>query len=797
MHMVTNRTTFFLLAIVIQFGSTQADAQQTEEQALREQFQSQLQQAGPNEDQLLKALTEARAEHCDAIKFLIANLGPADLRTVSAQLLLDNVRLAYEAKSKLKWGENIPEDIFFNDVLPYFNVDETRELWREKLFELCLPIIADCQTPAEAAQRLNAQLFKEVGVKYSTARKKANQSPSESIEQGLASCTGLSVLLTDACRSVCIPARVAGIPSWPNKRGNHTWVEIWDGQWYFTGAAEPSEKGLNDTWFLNDVALADKSSRLNSVYAVSFMKTDTEFPLVWSRNADPVYAINVTDRYADPDKIAENKSDADSIQAMIRVWNADHTQRRSVQVFVDGVGDDKTKLQGQSRDNEADMNDMLTFDLQKNRQYDLQIVNGSEIVTRQIKTAEQSPQLIEISLSNGNKLSHDDQLAVTKAATEFFGAGEPERSSWKFPAAVGAAYTANPTAFRNAIWVAYLASPLGQARKDDFDNNRVTYKEYVSPYTIKEVGKRPKNGWPLFIAMHGGGGAPKRVNDSQWEHMQIYYKDQENLEGYKYLALRAPNDTWNGFYDDYVYPLIENLIRQFIVFGDIDSDKVFIMGYSHGGYGAFAIGPKIPDRFAAIHASAAAPTDGETSAKTLRNTRFTFMVGEQDNAYGRRERCEKFAEKIKQLKGDREDIYPVEFLFKPRFGHGGLPDRDMISQMYDYTRNVVPKHLTWEMTDSVVKRFFWLAEDEPAKSKLIDAEIKDNAITVSTENVDSFSIFLDERLVDPGKPIKIQVNDQPVRQVDYKPDLLTFCRSLEGTGDARLSFDFKIECRKK
>lgn len=59
-------------------------------------------------------------------------------------------------------------------------------------------------------------------------------------------------------------------------------------------------------------------------------------------------------------------------------------------------------------------------------------------------------------------------------------------------------------------------------------------------------------------------------------------------------------------------------------------NKVFIMGYSHGGYGAFAIGPKIPYRFAAIHASAAAPTDGETTAKTLRNTRFSFMIGGKD-----------------------------------------------------------------------------------------------------------------------------------------------------------------------
>ncbi len=78
--------------------------------------------------------------------------------------------------------------------------------------------------------------------------------------------------------------------------------------------------------------------------------------------------------------------------------------------------------------------------------------------------------------------------------------------------------------------------------------------------------------------------------------------------------------------------LIHNLVEQFTIFGDVDPNKVFIMGYSHGGYGAFAIGPKEPDLFAAIHSSAGAPTDGETVAKTLRTTIFTNMVGGLDTA---------------------------------------------------------------------------------------------------------------------------------------------------------------------
>src|SRR6185312_10373821 len=201
-------------------------------------------------------------------------------------------------------------------------------------------------------------------------------------------------------------------------------------------------------------------------------------------------------------------------------------------------------------------------------------------------------------------------------------------------------------AVRHVAWEAYTSAPIHDGLKRDFAAHQARFEKYLSPYTVKAVGERPPNGWALFIAMHGGGGVEKEVNDSQWEIMQHYYKDHPEAGGYLYVALRAPNDTWNGFYDEYVYPLVANLRRQFLLFGDVDPNKVFIMGYSHGGYGAFAIGPKEPDLFAAIHASAGAPTDGETVAKTLRTTVFTCMVGGLDTAYGRLDRDKKFTSDV-------------------------------------------------------------------------------------------------------------------------------------------------------
>ena len=212
--------------------------------------------AGKNRGELVEALRFAKGDERRGMEFLIAHMPARDLRTLRADFLVENVRLAYRVRAEVPWGKTIPEDVFLNDVLPYANLDEAREPWRKEMLDLCLPLVKGCKTPGEAAQKLNATLFAKTKVKYKTGRKRPNQSPKETMETGLATCTGLSILLADACRSVCVPARLAGTPMWADKRGNHTWVEVWDGRWHFTGAAEYDAAGLDRGWFAHDAAQA-------------------------------------------------------------------------------------------------------------------------------------------------------------------------------------------------------------------------------------------------------------------------------------------------------------------------------------------------------------------------------------------------------------------------------------------------------------------------------------------------------------------------------------------------------------
>jgi len=390
-------------------------------------------------------------------------------------------------------------------------------------------------------------------------------------------------------------------------------------------------------------------------------------------------------------------------------------------------------------------------------------------------------------------LQAKDEAKLRKAFTEFFAAPTNQQATWRFSGSLEKLLRNNEPAVRRAAWDAFRAAPIHDALKQDFDARQVRFEKHLSPYTVKTVGTRPTHGWALFIAMHGGGNTPKEVNDSQWKHMQIYYRDHPEAGGYLYVALRAPNDSWNGFYDTYVYPLIANLTRQFRLFGDVDPNKVFIMGYSHGGYGAFAIGPKMPDHFAAIHASAAAPTDGETTAVTLRNTIFTCMVGEKDTMFGRFERDNKFAGAVAKLRGDRTDVYPVRVDIIAGNGHTGLPDRDNITAMYPAVRNPVPRELTWLMTDKVIKDFFWLRTDAPAKKCSIDALCQNNHLTLATStNVASASVLLDSRLMDFNKPITLTLNGATSRH-KLQPSLRVLAESLLRRGDPELAFTAQLK----
>lgn len=325
--------------------------------------------AGDNAAELQKALDLAPSEQKKGMAFLISYMPPRDLTSLKADFLLENAKWAYKARAEFPWAKTVPEDIFFNDVLPYAALNERRDNWREDFHQRFSKHVAGKTTLLEAISAVNTSIKDEVKVDYSTQRKKADQSPYESMESNKASCTGLSILLTDAFRSVGIPARISGTPAWTTKPGNHNWVEVWtspEKQWQFT-EYYPDGKGLDHGWLLADAAKANPKSRYHSIYSSSWKPADAHFPLVWDLKNTDVHAVNVSDFYI---KLGRgDKNTAENI-CELRIEYLDHAGKR-IAIPVTVTQGDAQVGKGLSPQPTDDMNRYLTLPVQRGQIYHL------------------------------------------------------------------------------------------------------------------------------------------------------------------------------------------------------------------------------------------------------------------------------------------------------------------------------------------------------------------------------------------------------------------------------------------
>jgi hypothetical protein len=330
---------------------------------------SQLEKAGENARNLADAIRQAPPDQREAVGFLVANMPERDLKALGKDYLLKNVRLAYLAREATPWAAKVPKELFFDAVLPYASVNERRDDWRQDFYDRFIAVAKESPTPGDAVKRLNVEVFKAFNVRYhATKRPKPDQSPYESAAAGYASCTGLSILLIDACRAVGVPARMVGTPRWTDNSGNHSWVEVWDREWSFVGACEPSK--LNETWFLERASKADETKPQNRIYATAFKASDTHFPMVWRRSARDVPGEDVTRRY---------------------------TLRRKVTFKSAAPGEITVRLAGRIVAH-APITDSASFELPGDLEYQVQVrkPDGSGEVSRTVKLSAEPDQVIEI-----------------------------------------------------------------------------------------------------------------------------------------------------------------------------------------------------------------------------------------------------------------------------------------------------------------------------------------------------------------------------------------------------------------
>lgn len=170
-------------------------------------------------------------------------------------------------------------------------------------------------------------------------------------------------------------------------------------------------------------------------------------------------------------------------------------------------------------------------------------------------------------------------------------------------------------------------NPYGEDEVYDLDVCVMESGGHRMKYTLDVIGEPDPDGtYPLYIALHGGGGGPEELNNEQWLAMTEYYRYA--VPNGIYVACRGMEDTWNTHFLDESYPMYDRLIENMILLKHADPNRVYLLGFSAGGDAVYAIAPRMADRFAAVNMSSGHPNG--VSLLNTANLPFEIQVGIRD-----------------------------------------------------------------------------------------------------------------------------------------------------------------------
>ena len=284
--------------------------------------------------------------------------------------------------------------------------------------------------------------------------------------------------------------------------------------------------------------------------------------------------------------------------------------------------------------------------------------------------------------------------------------------------------------------------------------------EWIMPFDVRVYGEMPIDGRSLYISMHGGGNTTKEVNDQQWRNQMTLYRPTEGV----YIAPRAAVDDWNMWFRPHIDTLFTKLIQCAVYELGVNPNKVYLLGYSAGGDGAYRMAPRMADYWAAASMMAGHP--GEASPVNLRNIGFMVWMGEQDVAYNRNRLAVEYGAWLDSLQGTDTDGYVHKTTIVKGCGHWmNRADTASIAWMSEFERNPYPEHIVWRQEESNLRDCFYnlsIPREEMAKGRELRISYEKNTIHILHSDYKTFFVHLNDHLVNLSKPITITLNGKRI-----------------------------------
>lgn len=369
----------------------------------------------------------------------------------------------------------------------------------------------------------------------------------------------------------------------------------------------------------------------------------------------------------------------------------------------------------------------------------------------------------------------------------------------------------------------------GKLRKDparvrEVEEQSIAFGNVRMRYGLEVIGEPGENGYPVYIALHGGGGVPfPDINNQQWAHMAVYYKD--SVKNGIYVNPRGVRDTWDTHANPESYPLYDRLIENLIVFYGADPNRIYLLGFSAGGDGVYLVGPRMADRFAALHMSAGHPNEG--SMVNLYHTPIQLQVGMNDYAYDRNHETVRYQMVLDRLESENPDGYTHNVYVHVDKPHNFRDNSqelqqvmiDNLSWLYtglvtrrtvdsnavhfldEFTRQPVPGRVIWDLDtrdrlgDRSVDSFYWLSVPPgvAAGTVVVRLEPRDNAIVVERDDTrGQVTALLRDGMLDLDSPVTVCYPDGRRKRFAPERSEETIRETMAERGDPNYIFTARV-----
>jgi pimeloyl-ACP methyl ester carboxylesterase len=344
----------------------------------------------------------------------------------------------------------------------------------------------------------------------------------------------------------------------------------------------------------------------------------------------------------------------------------------------------------------------------------------------------------------------------------------------------------------------YESRPIGTLPDERIQLQGQTYAVALSvPLTYQ-----PSKGYALVICLHGAGFSG-----------DVYLERWQARLGDEYI-LACPTYPAGAWFTRRAEELVLATIRQIRQRYHVDPDRIFLSGMSNGGIGAWLIGMHHAPLFAGLAPMAGGLDDVLMPfLANLRNTPVYIIHGAKDQI---------MPVTLSRSIAGRLAALGYPYVYREHDGEhpvaGGhyFPREELpalVTWLNAQRRDPLPSKLTLVREASRFQPFAWVRLDvtDPIAAfsddlvdkrderitrreyaKLEATIVSGNRIEVTTERIQRYSLFLNHRLIDPGKPVTIVTNGRLSFEGTLTASLDTLLRQARQRQDPRQLFPFHV-----